>query len=110
MNASLRRTVRAQIRDARVLLNESRVALLLFAATVLVGGLALHLAYTVPDTGRRPGIAEALHASFALIFFESMLPFPHQWYLQILFFAIPILGLAAVADGVLRFGSALVDK
>ena len=49
-------------------------------------------------------------ATFALIFFETLLPFPDQWYLQILFFIIPILGLAAVADGLLRFGNALTNR
>jgi Trk K+ transport system NAD-binding subunit len=45
-----------------------------------------------------------------MIFFETVLPYPEQWYLQILFFLIPILGLAAVADGVLTFGGALLNK
>jgi Trk K+ transport system NAD-binding subunit len=42
--------------------------------------------------------------------FETVLKYPDEWYLQILFFIIPVLGLAAIADGVLRFGAALTNK
>jgi Trk K+ transport system NAD-binding subunit len=45
-----------------------------------------------------------------MIFFNTILAYPDQWYLQILFFVIPVLGLAVVADGFLRFGTALVNK
>ncbi|MCA9973799.1 MAG: TrkA family potassium uptake protein, partial [Anaerolineales bacterium] len=59
----------------------------------------------------RPSFAVALHATFALIFFETLLPFPPgPWYVQLIYFLAPVLGLAAVADGVLRFGTALVNK
>jgi Trk K+ transport system NAD-binding subunit len=78
---------------------------------ILIGGaLIFHFFYFYPSTHQHPRFGEALHATFALVFFETMLPFPGQWYLQILFFVIPILGLAAIADGVLRFGTALTNK
>jgi Trk K+ transport system NAD-binding subunit len=110
MKRSLWRQLRAQLRDARVLFRESRKALILFVAIVVGGALIFHFFYVNPKTGQHPPFSEALHATFALVFFETLLPFPGQWYLQILFFIIPILGLAAVADGVLRFGTALLDK
>jgi voltage-gated potassium channel len=106
----LRRTVRAQWRDARVLLQESRKSLILFLLTLAGGAFIFHFFYTYPGSPQHPPWADALHATFALVFFETMLPFPEQWYLQILFFIIPIMGLAAVADGVLRFGTALTNK
>jgi Trk K+ transport system NAD-binding subunit len=110
MKPHWRRTLRAQLRDLRVLFRESQVSLLLFAVVVMGGALIFHLFYRYPDTGRHPSFVGALHATFALVFFETLLPFPEQWYLQILFFVIPILGLAVVADGLLRFGSALLNK
>ncbi len=110
MNKRLRRMLRAQARDALVLFQESRIALLVFGALIVGGGLVFHFLYTFPGTDQHPGFAESFHATFALIFFETLLPFPAQWYLQILFFIIPIVGLAAVADGVLRLGAALVNK
>jgi voltage-gated potassium channel len=110
MKHSLRRYLRAQLRDARVLFREFRVPLLLFVILIIGGALIFHWLYTFPGTDNRPRIDEALYATFALIFLETVFPFPEQWYLQALFFIIPILGLAAVADGVLRFGAALTNK
>lgn len=110
MKSRLRHILRAQLRDIRVLLSESRAALGLFVAIVLLGALVFHFVYTYPGSEQHPHFGVALHATFALIFFETLLPFPEQWYLQILFFIIPILGLVTLADGVLRFGTALVNK
>ena len=108
--ARTRRMLRAQVRDTRVLLRESRFSLLLFVFLIIGGGLIFHLVYEYPNNGGHPSLAQALHATFALIFFETILPFPQEWYLEILFFLIPVSGLALVADGVLRLGAALVNK
>lgn len=110
MKRQLRRTLHAQLRDLRVLLRESWVSLALFLTIVTGGALLFHFFYIHPETGHHPSFIEALHATFALVFFETLLPFPGQWYLQALFFVVPILGLAVVADGLLRFGSALLNK
>lgn len=106
----LSRRIRAEGRDLWVLLNESRVSLVLFAVIVLGGATLFHWFYTFPGTDAHPSFTLALYGTFGLIFFEGVLPFPEQWYLQPLFFIIPILGLAAVLDGVGRLGSALLDK
>lgn len=106
----LRRYARAEVRDARVLLKESRGSLLIFALINLGGATILHLFYTYPGTDEHPSFLKALHATFAMVFLEFSLEFPHQWYLQPLFFLIPIIGLAVVADGVVRFGAALFNK
>jgi len=110
MTRQLRRTLRAQLRDLKVLFQESRGSLFLFIVVVMGGALVFHFFYTYPDTGHHPSFMRALHATFALIFFETLLPFPEQWYLQVFFFVIPILGLGVVADGLLRFGTALLNK
>ncbi len=110
MKRQLRRTLRAQLRDLRVLLRESWVSLFLFAVIVAGGALIFHLFYTYPDTGQHPRFSEALYATFALIFFETIFTFPEQWYLQALFFVIPIFGLAVIADGLLNIGTALLNK
>jgi len=110
MKYGFRRTLRAQWRDLRVLFQESRNSLILFVLIVIGGALVFRFLYTYPDSNQHPRFGQAVHATFALIFFETLLPFPEQWYMQIFFFIIPILGLAAVADGVLRFGAALTNK
>ena len=107
---SVRRVLRAQWRDLRVLYQESRNSLLGFVALVVGGGLIFHFFYLYPGTDVHPGLDQAMHATFALVFFETLLPFPDHWALQGLFYVIPVLGLAAVADGVLRFGAALLNK
>jgi voltage-gated potassium channel len=105
-----RRTLRAQLRDARVLFREFRTPLLLFVVLIVAGAVIFHYVYTFPSTDRHPELDDALHSVFALIFFETLLPFPDRWYVQILFFIIPVLGLAAIADGLLRFYVALTNK
>lgn len=106
----LKHRLLAELRDARVLLHESRTALLIFAFVMLIGSLALWLLYVDPLTGSRIDFGEAIFATFGLMFFESTLSFPHNIFLRILFFLIPIAGVGALADGVLRFGSALINK
>jgi hypothetical protein len=109
-NASWRRFIRAQARDIRVLLFESRGALILFGAILILGSLVLQLLYVNPETGARLDPGEALYSTLELIFFQTQLPLPDHPALRVLFFIIPIVGLVAVADGVLRFGAALIDK
>jgi Trk K+ transport system NAD-binding subunit len=104
------RTIRAEWRDIRVLFQESWTSLLLFVAILIGGALLFHHIYTYPGTDQHPDFGEALYGTFSLIFFSPYLEFPEQWHLRILYYIIPILGLAAVIDGVLRFGVALVSK
>jgi Trk K+ transport system NAD-binding subunit len=110
MNHSLKRIVRAQWRDIRVLFWESRIPLLIFIFTVMLGGALVSAFYVIPETGEHPGLAQSFYCAFALIFFQPTLPFPEVWYLQALYFVVPFVGLAAVADGVLNFGAALMNK
>jgi Trk K+ transport system NAD-binding subunit len=93
-------------------LRESRTSLILFLIILIGGAFIFRLFYTYPDTLQHPSFGEALYATFAMVFleFETVLTYPDEWYLQILFFVIPVLGLAAIADGVLRFGTALTNK
>jgi voltage-gated potassium channel len=107
---SRRRALRAQWRDGRVLLGESRAALILFFTLVLGGAGMFYFFYTDPITGQSISFPQALYSAFGLIFLQGTLSFPDQWYLQVLFFLLPILGLVIVVDGVVRFGSALTNK
>jgi voltage-gated potassium channel len=104
------RYLRALWRDTRVLVRQFRVSLLAFVILLCVGAVALRFFYLHPETGQHLGWAEALHAAFKLIFLETLLPFPTAPGLQFLFIAIPLIGLAVVADGVLRFGMALFNR
>jgi Trk K+ transport system NAD-binding subunit len=104
------RYLRALWRDTRVLVRQSRVSLAIFVLLLSVGTLWFRFFYLYPDTGRHLSWMEALHATFALVFAETTLPFPQEPGLQIMFFVVPLVGLAVVADGVIRFGVALFNR
>ncbi len=109
-NRRLKRAFIANVRDLRVLFREFRLSLVLFAVLILGVSSIFALCYVSPTDGRGLSYAEALYAVFAMMFFESVLPFPNEWYLQVFYFAVPILGLGVIADGVLRFGTMLFNK
>lgn len=75
-----------------------RWPLLVFWSLVFVGGAVVQVCYL----DEKLSYLEGCWDIFLLIFLESQLPFPDQWYLQILFFLLPILGLGAVADSLVR--------
>ncbi len=110
MRRKLNQVLRAELRDFRVLLGEFKLSLFLFVIIVLGGAFLFYFFYSSPKIPEIPTFGQAVHAVFALIFFEVVLDFPDTWYMQVLFFLIPILGLAVVVDGVIRFGAALVNK
>jgi voltage-gated potassium channel len=110
MKRRWQRTIRAELRDIRVLFRESWTALFLFVAILVGGALLFYRVYDTSPNTNPISFGEALYGTFSLIFFSPSLEFPEQWYLRVLYYLIPILGLAAVADGVLRFGVALVSK
>jgi Trk K+ transport system NAD-binding subunit len=80
------------------MLREFRWPLVVFGALVLLGGALFSRTMSLP-------YGEACFGVYMLIFVQPNLKFPeHQWYNQILFFIIPIVGLGAVADSVVRLG------
>jgi voltage-gated potassium channel len=104
-----RRYLLANWRDMRVLLRQFYVPLLLFMASVLLGGLVFDLLYRhaeVPDLT----YSESAYAIFVMTFFGSSIPFPQEWYLQIFFFLMPIIGLGLVVQGIINFGVMLFNK
>jgi Trk K+ transport system NAD-binding subunit len=94
--------LRIFLRYGRFLLWEFRWSLAIFWSLVLAGGLILYLSYHGPDHRPLQSYGEACYAIFMLIFLESYLTFPAEWYLQPLFFLLPVLGLGAVADSLVR--------
>jgi Trk K+ transport system NAD-binding subunit len=105
MRSLERHRLRAQWRDTGILLRQFRGRLLLFVGVLMAGTLALYIGYheTLP-------LPKALYATFMLIATESVLEFPKVWYLQVLFFALPIMGLSILLEGVVRFGIMLFNK
>jgi voltage-gated potassium channel len=94
------------LRFTRYLLWEFRWPLCVFTTLVLAGGFILHEFYGHGQLS----FARACHVVFLLIFLESSLEFPDEWYLQPLFFLVPVVGLGAVADSVVRLAYILFTK
>lgn len=82
------------------LLREFRWPMGVFLGLILGGGLLVHVAYDREQVG----YVEACYDVYLLIFMEPQLRFPEAWPLRILFFLVPIVGLGAVADSVVRLG------
>jgi voltage-gated potassium channel len=90
--------LRVHARYLRYLLWEFRWSLGVFWSLVLGGGLILRHAYHHHPLS----YPEACYSVFLLIFMEPSLAFPDEWYLQPLFFLLPVVGLGAVADSLIR--------
>ena len=108
-NLSWKRYFLATWRDTRVLLRQFRIPLLLFAASILVGGFLFYRLYTHSQV-QSLSYSEAVYAVFSMIFFDPNIPLPHQWYLQVFFFIMPLIGLGLITQGVVRFGVMLFNK
>jgi Trk K+ transport system NAD-binding subunit len=93
--------IRKMLGRGRYLLREFRWPMLVFASLVLGGGTLFSATMENPKLS----FGEACYGAYMLIFVQPQLKFPeHQWYNQILFYAMPIIGLGAVADSVVRLG------
>jgi Trk K+ transport system NAD-binding subunit len=104
-----KRYLLANWRDVRVLLRQFYVPLLLFVIFVLAGGLLFDLLYTHAEV-QDLTYAESAYAIFSMIFFGGSVPFPREWYLQIFFFVMPIIGLGLIVQGIISFGVMLFNK
>jgi Trk K+ transport system NAD-binding subunit len=88
------------LRFLRFLLWEFRWSLGVFWGLVLLGGLGLSRLYHEKDLA----YPEACYHVFTLAFLQANLEFPKEWYLQPFFFLVPMVGLGAVADSLVRLG------
>ncbi len=90
--------VRKLLGRARYMLREFRWPMLVFAGLVLGGGALFSITMRIP-------FGKACFGAYMLIFVQPNLDWPeHQWYNQVLFFLMPVIGLGAVADSVVRLG------
>lgn len=90
--------IRKFVGRGKYMLREFRWPLIVFLGLVLLGGALFSRTMNVP-------YVEGCYGVYMLIFVQPYLTFPkHQWYNQALFFIIPVIGLGAVADSVVRLG------
>ena len=105
----LRRKIRASIRDTWLLLRE--FAWPLFAFIVAIGGggilyyaLSLHAGKTISNP------FASIYNVLLLTFLQNAEEFPDQWYLEIFYFVMPIIGIIIVSHGVTEFGLMLFNR
>jgi Trk K+ transport system NAD-binding subunit len=79
------------------LLREFRWPLAVIGFLILAGGLQFSLTMDLP-------YLKCCYTVFMLMLAQPTIDFPAQWYNQALFFLVPILGLGAIADSVVRLG------
>ncbi len=96
----LPRGLHVRLRFARSVLWEFRWALGVFWGLVLLCGTALYVGYDEKPLS----FDQACNAAFFLMFAQPSLDFPAKWYLQPLFFLLPIVCIGAVADSMVRLG------
>ncbi|NPC86987.1 potassium transporter TrkA, partial [Pyxidicoccus fallax] len=96
------RELRANLRYLRALVRRFRTTLVMAAALFLLVPLVYHLRYVAPD-GDRITFGEGLHHVYFLLYGQPSLPYVHDWLIELLNLVIPPVGIALVADGVVRF-------
>lgn len=100
---SFRRWMRAFIYDVIALLREARIPLVGLLIVMVSGTIY----FMVTD---RYDLFAAMHQTMSMLLFEQDASFPDNPLGRLLFFAIPLLGIAFVFQGVLDFGRLLLDK
>lgn len=101
------RNFRASVRDTLVLLNEFKSTLFGFATALVAGGWVY--AQLSAAAGRPMSFAESTFLILSMIFLQANAEFPAEWYRQIFFFLMPVIGLALLARGA-DFGVLLFNR
>lgn len=105
------RALRAQLRDTRILLRQFRVSLLSFIVLAVGGTLLFWFYYEHPAEHTRLTLNQSVFAAFSLIFFQTgNVAYPDNLWIDLLYYVMPIGGLAIIGDGVVRFGLQLFNK
>ncbi len=104
-----RRKLRASIRDTQLLLREFAVPLLVFALTMVGGGI---LYYYLAQLANEPvgSISESIYQVLSLSFLQPFGDYPNAWYLQIFFFLMPLIGIGILAQGLADFGALFFNR
>jgi voltage-gated potassium channel len=97
------RKVRASFRDTWLLLREFAGPLIAFIIAICGGGLTYYfLSISAGEAVNNP--FESIYYVLLLIFLQPAQEFPKQWYLEIFFFVMPVIGIIIVSYGLADFG------
>ncbi len=97
------RKIRASWRDTLLLLREFAWPLFLFILAMVGGGL---LYFALSQFANQPvnSRTEAVYLILSLTFLQPLGDFPTQWYLQLFYFLMPVIGISILAQGLTDFG------
>ena len=98
---------KASVRDTFVLLNEFKGTLFGFTIAILAGGWLY--AQLTALAGGSISLSESAFLALSMIFLQANTDFPAEWYRQIFFFLMPVIGLALLARGA-DFGVLLFNR
>ena len=106
---SLVRRLRAAWRDTALLLRDFRAPLLLFAVVVVGGGWAY---FNLAAQANEPiaSFGEAIYLALTMVFLQASEEFPKACYLQLFYFAMPLIGIGILAQGLTDFGVLLFNR
>jgi voltage-gated potassium channel len=92
-------------RVVQVLLNEFRTFFIVFIGSVTLSTALLFSFY--PPEIEKLSLGYATHSTLCIMFFNSPIKFVDDWRISWLFFVLPFLGLATIAQGVVNLSNVL---
>lgn len=99
----------AALRDTWLLFREFAWPLLAFLSAILGGGLLYYfLSIHAGKDVQNP--LESIYSILLLTFLQGNEPFPKEWYLEIFFFIMPLIGLVILSHGVTDFALMLFNR
>jgi Trk K+ transport system NAD-binding subunit len=107
---TFRQWLRKNWRDFRVLLRAFSRPLLLFLGTLVFFGLLYFVLADLAELPQKPGPIESIFLILQMIFLQANVDFPEPWYLQLFFFAMPIIGVIVLSAGAANLGVKLFNK
>jgi voltage-gated potassium channel len=107
---SMRQVFRHNWRDLRVLMRAFRRPLLVFLVMIVVAGGAYFVLSRLAGQQEPNSPVEAMFWVLSMIFLQANVAFPDPWYLQIFFFAMPVIGLAWFSAGAANLGVKLFNR
>jgi Trk K+ transport system NAD-binding subunit len=102
------RALRASLRDTLVLLRQFAWPLLAFAITVIGGGTLYYFLAELAGENLH-NLPEAIYRALLMTFLQAG-DFPKTGYLEIFYFAMPIIGLVLLAQGMADFGVVFFNR
>jgi voltage-gated potassium channel len=103
------RQVQASFRDTWLLLREFGWPLILFTIAVIGGGIFY---YRLSILAGEPvsNLLESVYQVLLLTFLQPLGDFPRAWYLEIFYFAMPLIGLIILSQGVAEFSAMFFNR